>query len=545
MPHAARFDAAPEAAGDLPQPSVEPAIPDARWAPILAASAVVALVTAAILGVRLASVVRHGDLFRTTGGEAPQVYPVWKVQNGLPVYEPYSDHNLSGSFFNFSFYPFYGWTLRALGVTGSGLVLGVRLLTLAFGALGAVVTWSLMWRLAGGPPDARSSAFLASMAFLVWFGSTSMSWFLVLARPDAAALALATAGLYLYVLANARRSAGLSLAASLAFFAAWSFKQSTVGILTGVSLHAILAGRDLRRAVALIAPCALLMAATLVLGGPAYRFNTLTVEASLPLDTHIALPYFAQNLAGHLLIWGVLLAALVSVARRGAWASAGGEIGPVVYAAAFTIVWTLFTSGRVGSNKNHLLEMTVSTTILASVLVVRAARRPGGLGTRTTAAVALLTLSMAALPLAQLVFFNRYGRLTLASDAEHAAKAALAAEERRRPKPLLARDEMLGLPWYSSDGRYPAFVLDPILYDRDRLGRMIDEGYFRTLILPEMDEMYGRALRAGYVVEPPVPAPRASRSASFRRQGPHARRRRRSASAPPRSRPSADNRGPS
>ena len=140
MPHADRPDDAPGTAGDP------------RWAPILAASAVVALVTAAIFGVRLASVVRHGDLFMTTGGEAPQIYSVWKAQNGLPVYEPFSDHNLSGSFFNFTFYPFYGWTLRGLGVTGGGLVLGGRLLTLALGAAGAVMTWWLMRRSPGARP---------------------------------------------------------------------------------------------------------------------------------------------------------------------------------------------------------------------------------------------------------------------------------------------------------------------------------------------------------------------------------------------------------
>jgi hypothetical protein len=472
-----------------------------RWAPILAAAAVVVTVTAAVFGVRLASVLRHGDLFVTTGGEGRHVYCVWKAQNGLPVYEPYSDTNLSASFFSFGLFYFYGWALRLLGVTGEGLILGGRLLTIAIGAAGAGITWRLMQRLADGPPDAAASAFLAAMAVVLWFGSNSTSWFVIITRPDMAALSLAVAGLALYTRANAERSDRLAVGASLAFFAAWCFKQSVVGILTGVSLHALFGARSLRRALALDAPCALLMATTLVVAGPSYRFDTLTVQASLPLDPRSAASFFAQNLLGHLLIWVVLAAALAAWLRRGMRGKLG-DLGPAAVASAFTVGWASLTSGRVGSNKNHLLEMTACTFILASALVVRAVHMPGG--RRVGLGLALLTLSMAGLPLLQLQLPNRIGRITLATDAEYAAKSALAATIRARPKPMFVRDEILALPWHASDSRYPAYVLDLLIFDAERLGRMVDAGFFGTLVVPDYDEVYERALKAGYAVEPPV-----------------------------------------
>jgi hypothetical protein len=414
----------------------------------------------------------------------------------------YGDDSLTGSFYNFLFYRSYAIALGLLGVTGERLVAGGRVLTLAICGLGAVLTYSLMRRLAGPPHAAWSSAFLAVMALLCWFGTAAMSWWGLITRSDAGALALAVAGLYVYTEAYRRRSAALLVAASLVFYAAWAFKQSCVGILVGVSLHALACDRDPRRWAALIAPAFVLMVATLYFGGEAYRFNIVTLCASPPRDARIAVSLMTQAVLAHAFVWAFLASALVVSLRRG-WLNMGllrSELGPILFAFVTATGWAIFTSGRVGSSKNHLLEMSTVAATLASALLVRAARAPGMLDGWRGWAVAALVLSMAALPVAQLVYPNRFGVTRLATDAQHAAKARLAAAMHGLPKPLFARDEMLGLPWHSSEGRYPAFALDPLVYDRPRLEAMVARHHFRTLILWKGDPLYGPALKAGYAV---------------------------------------------
>lgn len=491
---------------ESPPRQADAAPPRAFRLALLTASAILATATAAVFAARLDSTLRHGDLYITSGGEGAVIYSIWKAQNGLPVYELYGDDSLTGSFYNFLFYRAYASVLSLLGIGGERLVLGGRMLTLAICAAGAGLTYALMRRLAGPPHAAWSSAFLAVMATVCWFGTAAMSWWALIVRSDAAALALAVGGLSVYTAAARRRSPALLAAASLIFYASWAFKQSFVGILIGVSLHALATDRDPRRWAALIAPAFVLMVATLYFGGEAYRFNVVTLCAGPPRDARTAVSLMTQAVLAHAFVWAFLAAALVVALRRG-WLDMGllrGELGPAIFACVATLGWAAFTTGRIGSSKNHLLEMSTVGAALASALLVRAARTPGLLPGWAGGAVVMLVLSMAALPVTQLRYPKRFGAIRLATDAQHAAKARLASAMHDLPKPLFARDEMLGLPWHSSEGRYPAYALDVMVYDRPRLAAMIARHHFRTLVMSPDDLLYGAALEAGYAAIPGV-----------------------------------------
>lgn len=480
-----------------------------RWAPVLGVAALVVVATAAVFAIRLHSVIAYGDLYAMTGGEGPVIYSIWKAQNGYPVYEPIGPNNPSGSFYNGLFYYGYAYVLKALSLTGSRLVLGSRLLTLALGGLGAVASWLLMRRLAGGIRGPAEATFLGIMTFLLWFGTGTTSWFIIGARSDVPALALAVLGLWLYTESHTRRSVGLALAASLAFAMAWGCKQSVIGLMGGCCLHSLVFGRDARRAVALIAPCALLEPALVVLGGEDYRYNILKLTSSLPLRPALGVRFVGVTVAATLVFWVVLAYALIRVIRRGrgaVFAVGTSEIGPVALATLTATAWGWFTSGRLGSNRNHLFEMAAGAVILASVLIVREMRRPVVLSRPGRfAAFGFLIAALAALPTAQLVAWNRIGRVSLATPAEYESKKALAAEVAALPKPLFAHDEMLALPWYSSGGRYPAIVLDLCVYDMPVLTRLIEEHHFRALVIPEADVFYTPAIQAGYVPGPVRP----------------------------------------
>jgi hypothetical protein len=91
--------------------------------------------------------------------------------------------------------------------------------------------------------------------------------------------------------------------------------------------------------------------------------------------------------------------------------------------------------------------------------------KQSGNGTRWLPALAvLLLLPLVAFPVGQIAAPNRLGRTVLCTKTDVAELRALADELRRLPKPIFTYDEIFSLPWHSSDGRYPAIVIDGTLH---------------------------------------------------------------------------------
>jgi hypothetical protein len=109
-----------------------------------------------ILGLRLVSVIRFGDILTTSGTEAVNQYAVWKVQNGHPLYEWPDIQPYAFTPYNFLFYISYAAAARLLHVAGPAMVLLARLLTLGGAIVGAIAQYRLTVQLTKDTPGPRT-----------------------------------------------------------------------------------------------------------------------------------------------------------------------------------------------------------------------------------------------------------------------------------------------------------------------------------------------------------------------------------------------------
>ena len=492
---------------------------------LLLACSLVLILNVPVFASRLGSVLRDYPLSITEGSEGPSIYPIWKAQNGHPVYEPPFRDPYPITWYNFLFYKFYGAALSASGVSGEGILLYGRFITLAFAVLGAVGHWLVIRRVAGasaGPTFRVAAAMLVAVA---WLGTNFMAWWALSIRPDVAAGALVTWGLLAYLRAADRGSSAGMLAASALFFLAWGFKQSLVWTLFSVSLYTLVRLRDWRLLFPLTLPCAAGMAATFAVLGTPYWQNTISVQTkSSPLYLQAFEVFgriFLQN-DFNWLFWITPLA-LVWAARAGRAPGAAiaraappaRGVGALGLALAICFAYGFSALSHVGSNKNHLIEAyliatTLSLVALGRVLDLGPGRaRSAGLGV----AIALLA-PMALFPAAQLARPRGFGRISLASPAESEDRAGLARAVDRLEKPVMVFDDILAQPWHSTGGRYPAFVPDPLwhvwardhgLFEGGGAAAMIRRHEFRSLVLGDwMTPELEAAGESGYC-EAPTP----------------------------------------
>jgi hypothetical protein len=310
-------------------------------------------------------------------------------------------------------------------------------------------------------------------------------------RPDMASVALATAATFVYVLTLAPSEAGRlrlparagAILASLLFFLAWSFKQSTIGMMGGIALHALLWKRDVRAFAALALPAGLLVATTLALGGGLYRLNTLTLPAlsDYRFLRTAGYPQLVQILVAHPVLILMPVVAGAWWFRYGRRQLAGrdtdGTTDPMIalaLAAGVASAWCLVAIGRDGSWKNTLLEGYIATMMAGAAWTVRSLT----MRERTDGAAALVLaawLATSGYPLAQLLFPDRIGRLTLATAEEYADSERLAEFVAGLPGPILVEEQMFAEPWHSTGGAYPATVLDGYYYLSARAAGLLRE----------------------------------------------------------------------
>lgn len=479
-------------------------------------AAVLAL-NAVVFAVRLTSVIHSYRLFITEGAEGPHVYAIWRAVHGYPLYEWPDQPFFTLTFYNFLFYRTYAVVLRVLGTDGEGILFGGRLITLAFALGGCFAYRGLLLDLAnGGRGDAYTRAYASLLAPVLWLGTNFTAWWALSIRPDVPAVALATMGLWVLVRAlRSNRLAPVALA-SAAFGLAWTFKQSTVLTFGAATLYLVALRRDLLRAALLASPFAILAAATLLLGGPAFRYNVITAPAlsgfSWTQAAAIAGRVALQN--AYVWVFPVLgwwwLRRERPVEQPGARRDDVEALLPVV--ALVALLAGLVALGREGSNKNHLLEGYLVTGLVASrTLFALRARAGSPSAQRGAVAAAALLVPMIVFPALQLALPNRFGVTRLATAEMRAAKRELARRVDALPKPAVVLDDVLAQPWHSSGGRYPAVVLDNVWFDiAARRGMLrhggpetlLTRGLARSALVPAGGPYYRAAQAAGWSCEP-------------------------------------------
>jgi hypothetical protein len=467
------------------------------------------LLTFLVFCVRLFSVITFGSLFTSTGIEEAPIYSVWKVVHQDPLYEsPLSGYYGLG-LYNWLFYTLYGSLIRSMGLDGSALILAGRLITLAFTVLGCVGFRLVLSRVA----PRLTPAWAWMLSVLVWADAGEAGWWQVSVRPDFAALAAATWAFWFWIGAIRDGRTRLALAASLLFYAAWSFKQTTVLLFVACCLVVLLAQRWKVGFAALAIPFGVLVAATFVVGGHNYYLNTIYAPSINAFVAEGGIAEIARALLASPFLWiggivgfSALLSGKVVIGGRGPFGSPIAQALLLGY--LLTIVGDCLGICRSGSVRNTLFEAFLVSAVLtcvvvSDILIERIPPMSGRVWNKILLTAALANVMILG---GRLCSIPGLGRLMLASRDEFSSRLSLATFMNSMPSPVFIREGILSLPWHANKNNYPAIMDDFLFYEAAlRRGalteypvqQLIASHHFHTLLVTQQDPAFGWALEAG------------------------------------------------
>ncbi|MGA3162251.1 MAG: hypothetical protein ABSC77_13675 [Terracidiphilus sp.] len=469
----------------------------------------------AVYLVRILSVWRYGALFCSTAVEAPMIDSVWRCMHHQPVYTWPFAFPFSLSLYNYLFYGVYAAALRLMGAWDAGILTWGRQFTLLFALAGAIAQWRLvraLLKLRG-----LASALSLILALGLWLCTSLVKYWALTIRPDMAAAALVMIALWVVV----RQPRFCFAWAGLLLYLAWAFKQSAVLAFAGLCLWLLLnkRWRDLTLFVAIFAA---LVAVTLFLGTPEYRFSIL-IAPQMVRGFAFSLPWILRALGTGLTAIGLNLywvAAPFVLLRAtncsGAPHCSGAPSIPRLFEEktwngwetmlltvfVLALILGLVAMGKVGGTSNYLFEAFAAGSTLLQLVVFSV---PGRL-------VTALLLFGCVQPATQLVGvaigYHHPGRkdmVPIATAAEYRDAVALHNRLAAMKKPLFTTDGVFALPWNSTDNGAPAIVLDPNFQEAARsreqnggIEGMLQRGAFPTVMLASSDLVYLKSLNPGY-----------------------------------------------
>jgi len=463
-----------------------------------------------------------GDLrlFATSGGEGVIIHNVWKAAHGFDVYLFPDRDPFDITLYNYLFFFTYGRLSAWCGMEGDALVTFCRFLTLSSAILGAFAQWRILG-MALGIMNRRESAIVALLCFLTWYGTFYMNWWLVSVRPDVPAVALATTGLWLFLMSLRTGARWWPIIfAIIAFYAAWSFKQSVVWMLSGTVAGALSLIHCRRQAMLLAVPTAIAFATTLVMGTEAYRYQILTAPALSPIIFKDSVRRFFGLIPPLAIFW--IFAALhpatryIPMLRRSFVLPPLEEHGVIVQRILAVICIIAVTMGFIaigkdGSGRNHLMEAVVAISSLAAIQLVQLMRIPHSPArTKIIWLAAILAATLCMRPIHS-AFSPELTGIRSGKNEDVIRHQQLAAVMRDLPKPVFVRDDIQSQAWNSTDGKHPAVILDPVYYFAAKksnqllgggLPTLFTQQRFASILIAKNDSFYDEvvpaALAAGY-----------------------------------------------
>jgi hypothetical protein len=473
--------------------------------------------------VRLLSVIHFYDMHVNTGIEGINFYNIWRVVNHHPLYTDPWTPPFSVTLYNFGFYWTYGLVARMLGVNDAGIMLLSRLLSLAFAIGGAGVTFALV-QLAFKRMTNAARLVAGMLAIIAWLGLNSTVWWAMSTRPDMESCAFALLGCYLYARHLRGKSTGSCILAGFSFGLAWACKQSTIWSAGGCFFFALLIRKRYREAAYLAVPGILVVSLVWlfapvaywqnIIGGPSVDYVVLRLTITRTLEV------FLPNVA--FFIIPVLVLSNERLRRRLFVQSESEFNVPVIrliyFVSAIALVMGLLAIGRTGTSRNQLFEPMFAMAVLCTICCIEcffnSHLEEGRSITRmrrmiTCALLVMLVLPACTLARPRIDAGPLHWHLTWMNDSSYARRRQLALEIRRLPRPLFIRDEVLELPWNSSDDSYPAQVNDwPTYWLAKRAGRLhgslesvVAARHFATLVLTPDDPVLSVAKSGGYSVK--------------------------------------------
>lgn len=343
-------------------------------------------------------------------------------------------------------------------------------------------------------------------------------WWQISARPDIAALAVATWGLWIYFSAIEERVTTRAVAASLLFYAAWSFKQTTVTVFIACCLTLLFGPRWIRGFFWLCAPFAISVALTFLIGGRNYFLNTVYAPSVNSFSISAGVSEIARALMDSPFIWlGGALGATALLSGR--LKVDGGEPMALPVSRMLLIGYGLAVLAdccricRLGSARNTHFEAFLCSAALTSVLIGTILYNCCGQQSHNLWIVLLLSglaINMVIVG-TKLLPSTRFGRITLASREEFASRLELANQMRSLPAPVFIRVGILTLPWIANEDRYPAVMDDVLFYQavtrrgdvqQYPIATLVMSHHFRSLLVTQQDPVFRWALEAGCTMTP-------------------------------------------
>ncbi|MGB9408359.1 MAG: hypothetical protein WCA89_12535 [Terracidiphilus sp.] len=459
-------------------------ISDLRVAAVL----VFVILNLAVFLLRLVSVWRYGALFPFDS--VLPIYAVWKGVHHLQVYEWPLAYPFSLAPYNYLFYYTYVFFLRSVGATGAGIMTWGRLLTPVFVIVGAIAQWKLVQHhlnLRGA-----QSAFSLFFAVGLWSCTSIVRHWALCIRPDMGAIALVMVALYVVV----RRPRFGFVYAGVLFYLAWSFKQSVVLAFVGVCLF-LLFHKRWRDLSVLATIFAVLIAATLLLGTPEYRYDTLVATRLYGFSVMYALRIVPKSVVSN--AYWILAPIALLFATGGRRVDNTARMLIIVLAVALPCGLAAIT--KIGGWDNYILEAFVAGSTLLQLAVFTA---PGRL-------VSALVMYGCIIPSIQLAtapsgpHLHTFGTVGIATPDEYADAVALRDRLAPMKKPIFSTNTMFSLPWFSNDNRAPALIIDYGFHNGTRarcqngcVEGMLQRGEIPTVVLESSGDIFQSSLSPKY-----------------------------------------------
>ncbi|MGO8758566.1 MAG: ArnT family glycosyltransferase [Terracidiphilus sp.] len=422
-------------------------------------------------------------LLATTGYEWENLYSVWKITQHLPVYTDPHGIPFTVSYYNWAYYYFYGWITNAclhlFHLDAVWIATIGRIVSLAFTVVTGIVFWLtgrefVKTGFFSKPAVAWAWSLIAATSPLVGFWSITV-------RSDIGALAFEAAGLYVFLRYLRHPDHRLIVAAALLFYAAWSFKQSSVTMLAGSALTLLLC-RRWRAFFTLSAIWWALVVVTLVVGGPLYRENILFSQQHLPMTVSLGLTNALRAFGKNPFLLLCLAVIAISFLKRLRDLASRPIEAALTLVALFSFCFALVTSCKAGANDNYFIPAAWAAMLGFALLLQGSHSRwiPAGL-----AVCSVLSIGAIALSPTGLTYYYNYR-------IEDPPRRAVAEKLRHLPSPVFVVDPYSDLPWVQPNPPY--FVVpDTYRYDRDAGVPLEDggweglarAGYFGTLVFYE------------------------------------------------------------
>lgn len=408
----------------------------------------------------------------TSGAESEALFSVWRWARGEAVYTDGLQPPYALSYFNWLFYALYGSFVRALGLLGfsdAAIPRATHLLSLGVACFGGGV----LWRCARELGASRSQA--AFVAALGWL--TPLSHFLlVTCRPDTLALAWECAALLLgLVYARSPRRWTL-LAALVACYLAWSAKQSSVCVISGLCLWLI--GRRRWRELAAVAGSTfLLYGLTFWLGGEDYRFSVLFAQQEQSFSLVRGAKQVVTSLGKAPLVV-LALPLVIATLARGAEARSSA-LGLCAWCAGFAIAWNALLIAKSGAHSYYFMPSAAFSALLALSFLNE--RRPSR-ALAVSAGVLLLAQVAGAAAIAS-------GTLSSVRPPKPHDLPQIRARLADAPGPVFVDYRAGNLPWVQPEAPHFVYAFTYFIdrpkreHARGGLEGLVADRYFATLVL--------------------------------------------------------------